>query len=137
LEALESADAYIVVLNAEQALSSSETSSLRLQGLQKSRLVVFVNRIDLLANPALDGEAVVADIRDRLAAKFPGVAIPVIAGSTKRLSGIDDLKTILSRLVLQGPAMLRLQRRQRALYDMVLNLDNAARGEVRSLEQRI
>src|SRR5437867_7429603 len=37
LEALESADAYIVVLNAEQALSSSETSSLRLQGLQKSR----------------------------------------------------------------------------------------------------
>jgi signal recognition particle receptor subunit beta len=137
-EALESADAYIVVLNAAQALSSGEASVLRLlQGLQKSRLVVFVNRIDLLANPALDGEAVVADIRDKLAAEFPGVAIPVIAGSAVRLSGIGDLKTILSRLVLQGPAMLRLQRRQGALYEMVLNVDNATRGELRSLEQRI
>jgi hypothetical protein len=126
------------VLNAEQALSAGEASLLRLlQGLQKSRLVVFVNRADLLANPALDGQAVVADIRNQLAAAFPGVAIPVIAGSAMRLSGIDDLKTILSRLVLQGPTMLRLQRRQSALYEMVLNTDIAARGELRSLEQRI
>lgn len=136
-EALESADAYIVVLNAEQALSPGEMSLLRLQGLQKSRLVVFVNRIDALANPTLDGEAVVAQIRDKLAAELPGVAIPVIAGSAMRLSGLDDLKTILSRLGLQGPTMLRLQRRQRVLYQMVLKTDIATRGEVRSLEQRI
>src|SRR5262245_51817232 len=52
--ALESADAYIVVLNAQQPLSSGDVSSLRLlQGLQKSRLIVFVNRIDALADPAL------------------------------------------------------------------------------------
>ena len=136
-EALESADAYIVVLSAEQGLSPGETSLLRLQGLQKSRLVVFVNRVDAFANPTLDGEAVVAHIRDKLTADFPGVAIPVIAGSAMRLSGIDDLKTILSRLVLQGPAMLRLQRRQGVLYEMVMNVDNATRGELRSLEQRI
>jgi signal recognition particle receptor subunit beta len=135
--ALESADAYIVVLNAEQALSPGETSLLRLQGLQKSRLVVFVNRIDALANPMLDGEAVVAHIRDKLAADFPGVAIPVIAGSAMRLAGLDDLKAILSRLGLQGPTMLRLQQRQRTLYEMALNTDIAMRGEVRSLEQRI
>src|SRR5262245_908279 len=136
-EALESADAYIVALNAEQALSPGETSLLRLQGLQKSRLVVFVNRIDALANPTLEGAAVVARIRDKLAVEFPGVAIPVIAGSAVRLSGLDDLRTILSRLALQGPTMLRLQRRQRALYEMVLNTDIATRGEVRSLEQRV
>jgi GTP-binding protein EngB required for normal cell division len=137
-EALESTDAYIVVLNAQQALSSGDVSLLRLlQGVQKSRLVVFVNRIDALSNPALDKEVAVAQIRDKLAAEFPGVAIPVVAGSALRLSGLDELKTILSRLVLQGPAMLRLQRRQRALYEMALNTEIAARGELRSLEQQI
>src|SRR5215468_2586860 len=137
-EALENADAYIVVLNAQQPLSSGDVSLLRLlQDLQKSRLLVFVNRVDALVNPGLDGAGVVAHIRDKLVAEFPGIAIPVIAGSAKRLSGLDDLKAVLSRLVLQGPAMLRLQRRQRVLYEMVVNIDVAARGELRSLEQLV
>ena len=136
-EALESTDACIVVLNAQQGLSSGDVGLLRLlQGMQKSRLVVFVNGIDALANPALDQEVAVAQIRDKLAAEFPGVAIPIIAGSALRPSGLEELKAILSRLVLQGPAMLRLQRRQRALYEMVLNTEIAARGELRSLEQQ-
>jgi signal recognition particle receptor subunit beta len=81
-EALKSADAYIIVLNAQQALSSSDLDLLRmLRGLQKSRLVVFINRVDLLANPAEDGASVAAHIRSKLAVEFPGVAIPVIAGS--------------------------------------------------------
>ena len=137
-DALESADAYIAMLNAQQALSPGVVSLLGpLQGLQKSRLVVFVNRIDTLANPVVDGEAAVAHVCDRIAAEFPGVAIPVIAGSAIDASSLGDLKAALSRLVLQGPTMLRLQRRQRAFYEMVLNIELAARGELRSLEQLI
>jgi signal recognition particle receptor subunit beta len=164
-EALESADACILVLNAQQALSSSDMSLLRLlHGLQKNRLVVFVSRVDLLANPVEDGKTVVAHVRRKLAVEFPGVAIPVIAGSAvwaewglrsdkadteppgrfpleaiqkpargrrsqgavphddtvrraeiMRISGLDDLLGILSRLVVQGPTMLHLQRDQAAL----------------------
>jgi signal recognition particle receptor subunit beta len=81
-EALESADACILVLNAQQALSSSDMSLLRLlHGLQKNRLVVFINRVDLLANPLEDGKTVVAHVRRKLAVEFPGIAIPVIGGS--------------------------------------------------------
>jgi signal recognition particle receptor subunit beta len=183
-EALKSADAYIIVLNAQQALSSSDLDLLRfLHGLQKSRLVVFVNRIDSLSNPVADGEIVVAHIRSKLALEFPGVAIPVIAGSAlwaesamashgiaaeapdrtpalnaltrrnilrgalssdaerqvefMRHSGLDDLTENLSRLVVQGPSMLRLQRRQNALRDLASKIDFAARSELRSLELRI
>jgi tRNA U34 5-carboxymethylaminomethyl modifying GTPase MnmE/TrmE len=80
-EAFKRADAYIVVLNAQQALSSSDLDLLRLlQGLEKSRLVIFINRVDLLPNPE-DGEIVVAHVRSKLAIEFPGIAIPVVAGS--------------------------------------------------------
>jgi len=137
-KALESADAYIVVLNAQQALSLGDTSLLRvLQGLQKSRLVVFVNRVDAPASPAPDTEAAVAHVRGKLVTEFPGAAIPIIADSATRPSGRDDLKAALARLVLQGPTMLRLQRGQRLLYEMVLNAELAARGELQSLEQLI
>jgi signal recognition particle receptor subunit beta len=174
-EALKSADAYVVVLNAQQALSSSDLDLLRLlHGLQKSRLVVFVNRIDLLNNPEADGAAVAARIRSKLASEFPGTAIPVIAGSAKwaqsaamsdeaaiqasmaqrglpeasgntatwrvrlaRASGLGELAMTLSRLIARGPAMLRLQRRQNALRDMVLKLDLAMRGELLLLERPV
>jgi signal recognition particle receptor subunit beta len=186
-EALESADACILVLNAQQALSSSDMSLLRLlHGLQKNRLVVFVNRVDLLANTVEDGKTVVAHVRRKLAVEFPGVAIPVIAGSAvwaewglrsdqtnteppgrfpleaiqkptrrrrsqgaaphddivrraeiMRISGLDDLLGILSRLVVQGPTMLHLQHDQATLYDMVSKVYLAARGEQHSLEQRM
>jgi signal recognition particle receptor subunit beta len=175
-EALKSADAYVVVLNAQQALSSSDLDLLRLlHGLQKSRLVVFVNRIDLLANPAEDGAAVAAHVRSKLASEFPRVAIPVIAGSAlwgqsaamsddaairalrgrkglpaavsgdaatwraslSRASGLDELAAILSRLIVRGPAMLRMQRRQNALREMASKLDLAMRGELLLLELRL
>jgi signal recognition particle receptor subunit beta len=95
-EALESADACILVLNAQQALSSSDMSLLRLlHGLQKNRLVVFINRVDLLANPVEDGKTVVAHVRRRLAVEYPGASIPVIAGSAiwaeREMSSDDKL----------------------------------------------
>jgi signal recognition particle receptor subunit beta len=185
-EALESADACVLVLNAQQALSSSDMSLLRLlHGLQKNRLVVFINRVDLLANPVEDGRTVVAHVRRKLAVEYPGVAIPVIAGSAMwaewglssdtlnsepparfplealqkpargrrsragpqddrarraeimRISGLDELLGILSRLIVQGPTMLHLQRDQAALYDMVSKIYLATRGELHSLEQRL
>jgi hypothetical protein len=71
------ADACLVVTNAQQALTSSDIDLLRLlHGLQKSQLVVFVNCIDQVANPAKDGEAVVAHVCGMLAMEFSGVAIP-------------------------------------------------------------
>lgn len=180
-EAIRSADAYIVVLNAQQAMSSGDLDVLRLlHGLHKSRLVVFVNRIDLLANPAEDGAIVVAHVRSKLDLEFPGTAIPVTAGSaicaelamaadetsaetpgrvqeiqalTRRIgarwsdpaawraevmrsSGLDDLAKAVSRLIVQGPTMLRLQRTQNVLHDMVSRIDLAARSERLSLELR-
>jgi Dynamin family len=81
-EALDRADACMVVLNAQQALSSSDISLLHLlRGLQKDRVVVFINRIDQLRDPKAEGEAVLAHVRDKLAIEFPGSDIPVIAGS--------------------------------------------------------
>jgi signal recognition particle receptor subunit beta len=184
-EAIRGADAYIVVLNAQQALSSRDLDLLRLlHGLQKTRLVVFVNRIDLLANPAEDGAAVVAYVRSKLDVEFPGSAIPVTAGSAMwaelamtadeaapqstrqvqaiqaltrrieargimspdaaswrtevlRFSGFGDLARMVSRLIVQGPTMLRLQRTQNALHEMVSRLDLAARSERLSLELRM
>jgi signal recognition particle receptor subunit beta len=178
-EALKSADAYVVVLNAQQALSSGDLDLLRLlHGLQKSRLVVFINRIDLLARPAEDGAAVVSHIRGKLTTEFPGANIPIVAGSALwaqsaamdradvqslaarkalppvsasalegdsaawrgdvlRASGLAELGAVLSRLMVRGPAMLRTQRRQNVLRDMVSKLDLALRGELLLLELRI
>jgi hypothetical protein len=51
--------------------------------------------------------------------------------------GVDDLTEILSRLFVQGPTMLRLQRSQSVLHEMVSKVDLAARGELHSLEQRM
>jgi hypothetical protein len=150
-EALKSADAYIVVMNAQQALTSSDLDLLRLlHGLQRSRLVVFVNRVDQLANPAKDGKAVVAHVRSKLAAEFPSVSIPILAGSAlwaanaaagktdvPLVTGLDELGEVLSRLIVRGPTMLRLQRRQMTLRDIVLKIDASARSELSSLEMRI
>jgi polyhydroxyalkanoate synthesis regulator phasin len=81
-EVLDRADACMVVLNAQQALSLSDVGLLRLlRGLQKDRVLVFVNRIDQLGDPKAEGEAVLAHVRDKLAIEFPGSDIPVIIGS--------------------------------------------------------
>ncbi|MGJ5221980.1 dynamin family protein [Bradyrhizobium oligotrophicum] len=81
-ESLDHTDACIVVLNAQQALSSSDLDLLRLlRGLQKEKLVVFVNRVDLLGRPIEEGQIVMRHVRDKLADEFPGHEIPIIIGS--------------------------------------------------------
>jgi GTP-binding protein EngB required for normal cell division len=81
-EALEGADVYVLVLTAQQALSATDLAMLRLlHGLHKDRVVVFVNRIDMLSEVARDKDRVVDHVRAKLGEAFPGVAIPVVAGS--------------------------------------------------------
>ena len=79
---LASADVYIVVLTAQQPLSATDVALLRiLRGLYKERVLVFINRIDQLRNPATDGQRLVAHVTSRLAQEFPTSQIPVILGS--------------------------------------------------------
>jgi Dynamin family len=79
---LESADIYIVVLTARQALAASDVALLRiLRGLQKERIIVFLNRIDELSDIAKDCEQVVDSVRRKLRLEFPGTDVPLIEGS--------------------------------------------------------
>lgn len=79
---LASADVYVVVLTAQQPLSATDVALLRiLRGLHKDRLIVFINRIDQLRNPAVDCHRLVAHVKDRLRQEFPATDIPIIAGS--------------------------------------------------------
>jgi len=80
--ALESADIYVVVLTARQALSSADVALLRiLRGLHKERIAVFVNRIDELGDLARDVPAIVEHVQAGLSREFPTSEIPVVAGS--------------------------------------------------------
>lgn len=79
---LGSADVYIVVLTARQPLSMNDVALLRMmRGLNKDRIVVLINRIDDLSDLEADLPQVVAYVRERLAAEFPGSTIPVVYGS--------------------------------------------------------
>jgi signal recognition particle receptor subunit beta len=80
--ALESADIYIVVLTARQALSSADVALLRiLRGLHKERITVFINRIDELGDLVRDVPAIVKHVQAGLRREFPTSDIPVVAGS--------------------------------------------------------
>ena len=79
---LDSADIYIVVLTARQPLSTADIALLRiLRGLHKERIIVFINRIDELANPVEEGSLIVQHVRRGLQRDFPGVEFPIVAGS--------------------------------------------------------
>jgi hypothetical protein len=80
--ALESADIYVVVLTARQALSSADVALLRiLRGLHKERITVFINRIDELGDLVHDVPAIVKHVQAGLQREFPTSEIPVVAGS--------------------------------------------------------
>lgn len=79
---LDKADVYIIVLTAHQPLSDADVSLLRiLRGLHKERLIVYINRIDELADVARDSAEVINFVRKRLSYELPGFDIPIIAGS--------------------------------------------------------
>lgn len=79
---LENPDIFIFVISALQPLTSTDISMLRLiNGLHKDRILVFVNRVDQLADPVLDGARIQERVEQRLRQEFPALDIPVILGS--------------------------------------------------------
>ncbi len=79
---LDEADIFVVVLPAQQAFSISDLALLRiLQGLQKDRIVIFINRIDQLENIKNDTRDIVAHVQYMLKKEFPNSTFPIIAGS--------------------------------------------------------
>jgi signal recognition particle receptor subunit beta/uncharacterized protein YukE len=79
---LESADLYIVVLTARQPLSAADVALLRiLRGLHKQRFVIFINRIDELADISADTEAILASVENWLRNEFGDADVALVAGS--------------------------------------------------------
>lgn len=82
LQCLEYSDIFVLVLSAHQAFSSSDLYLLRvLNALRLDRLVVFVNRVDELNNPAADIPDIKAHVENMLAQENPDANIPVLFGS--------------------------------------------------------
>lgn len=82
LQCLEHSDIFVLVLSAHQAFSSSDLYLLRiLNALRLDRLVVFVNRVDELTNPAQDIPDIRQHVQNMLAKENPDTDIPVIFGS--------------------------------------------------------
>jgi GTP-binding protein EngB required for normal cell division len=79
---LADADIYILVLSAQNPLSSADVSLLRLlRGLQRDRIIAVINRIDSLDNIADDSRKVEAFVREKLKHEFPHASIPVLLAS--------------------------------------------------------
>ncbi|MEO0819383.1 MAG: dynamin family protein [Pseudomonadota bacterium] len=67
LESLENTDICVIVLSAHQALSSADIGLLRLLiGLKAQQIVLFVNRIDELADPVHQTREIETRMRDTL-----------------------------------------------------------------------
>ncbi len=128
---LDSADIFIVVLHAQQALSMTDLGLLRiLQGLHKDRIIIFINRIDQLNDWRQDSEDIRSHVQYMLSNEFPSVDFPIIVGSAIwgqhtwkkgadnnqnqppmteedranmfRCSGIPEVAMTLSNLMLKG-----------------------------------
>jgi signal recognition particle receptor subunit beta len=99
--ALETADVYIVVLTARQALSSSDIALLRiLRGLHKDKIAVFINRIDEVGDIAAGSGEIVEHVRAGLRAEFPDADIPIVKGSALwALAAIRSNETEMARLM--------------------------------------
>ncbi len=82
LRSIEDADVYVVVLTAQQPLTTSDLALLRiLHGVRKSRIVVFVNRIDDISGIASGSAAILAGVQAAIRREFPAANIPIVAGS--------------------------------------------------------
>src|SRR5215831_12369946 len=99
---LDGADFHIVVLTAQQPLSTADVTLFRmLRGLHKDRIVVFINRIDQLSNLPADALTVAGHVHDGLRAEFPDIDVPIVLGSAlwannSLLLDRADLSSILS-----------------------------------------
>ncbi len=96
------ADIYVVVLTAQQPLSEADMALLRmLHGLQKRRIIVVINRLDMSNYDSEDAERVIKYVRNALARELPQMDIPVLACSaywanSALASDGADLKPLLT-----------------------------------------
>jgi Dynamin family len=92
---LDTADLYIVVLTARQALAAADVALMRiLRGLRKDRMIVFVNRIDELDNLESDLRAVRLQVEQGIQREFPGLAIPIVYGSARLANQVLSGETL-------------------------------------------
>jgi Elongation factor Tu GTP binding domain len=80
--ALDGADVVLCILSALQPLTAADVGLLRLLSGLQTKIVVFINRIDQLDDPAVDGSSVKSAVERRLRLEFPAIDIPVIIGSS-------------------------------------------------------
>ncbi len=81
-QSLQAADICVIVVTARQPLSTADLSLLRLlRGLDKKRLIIFLNKIDEIDA----SEGVLHDVSQRVSAilsqEFPSANIPIVFGS--------------------------------------------------------
>lgn len=82
LDALGQADICVIVLSAHQALSTADLALMRiLINLNHEQIVLFVNRIDELADPNAQIQEIEKHIRTTLSEQNLPTSIPVIFGS--------------------------------------------------------
>ncbi len=81
---LDDADIFVIVLPAQQAFSMSDLALLRiLQGLNKERIIIYINRVDQLDDLQNDTRDIVSHVQYMLKKEFPSIEIPVILGSAQ------------------------------------------------------
>ncbi len=81
-QSLQDVDICVIVVTARQPLSNADISLLRmLRGLNKNRLLIFVNKIDEIEG----GDEVLRDVSQQVSAilkqEFPSAHIPIVFGS--------------------------------------------------------
>jgi hypothetical protein len=79
---LERANIFIIVVTARQPLSNADVDLLRiLRGLDKDRIIVFVNKIDEVEDFPEFEHAILQRVKGVLEKEFPSARIPVVMGS--------------------------------------------------------
>ena len=96
LDALGKADICVIVLSAHQALSTADLALMRiLINLNHEQIILFVNRIDELANPHTQIQEIERHIRTTLSEQNLPSSIPVVFGSAAwgeaQIAGTTDV----------------------------------------------
>ncbi|MGA7329142.1 MAG: dynamin family protein [Rhodomicrobium sp.] len=79
---LADADVYVLVLTAQQPLSRSDISLLRLlRGLKRDRIIAVINRIDTLSDIQGEGAHLRKSVQEALRRELPHTDIPIILTS--------------------------------------------------------
>ncbi|HZV21997.1 MAG TPA: dynamin family protein [Hyphomicrobiales bacterium] len=81
-QSLETTDICVIVVTARQPLSTADLGLLRLlRGLNKSRVIIFVNKMDEIDAGEETRQEITRRIDAILTQEFPGARIPIIFGS--------------------------------------------------------